>query len=145
MQKPLPPGNFATFDLLKNSPASLLFCINLDTMFWKALLGTLLFTFILSYILPWWIASMVAAIMAFLFPLRHLGNFWAGSLAVALVWGSYALFLTSNNDFILSTKMGALFGGVGAVGMLMLTLIIGGLLGGLGAWVGKRLRLLFQT
>ena len=65
---------------------------------------------------------------------RSFVSFLAAFLAVALLWGSYALYL-SGADTGLQDRFGALLG-VGGTLLPVVTAAFGGLLAGLGAWTG---------
>ena len=63
-------------------------------------------------------------------------NFALGFLAGALVWGSYAIWLDVANEGLLSGRIGELFAGIGSAGVLAVTVLLGGLLGGMGSLTG---------
>ncbi len=99
------------------------------------------FTLIASYIghqfLPWWSITVIAAVMAFIFHIRANVSFLAGFLVAALLWGGYAALVDAANDGILSERMGNLLGGASGLILVVLTAIIGGIFGGLGALTGS--------
>lgn len=99
------------------------------------------FTLIAGYIghqfLPWWSIAIIAGLMSFIFHLNVNISFWAGFLAAALLWGGYAALINAANGGILSARIGNLFGGVNGFILVVLTGIVGGIFGGLGALTGS--------
>ena len=107
----------------------------------KKLITSILLIIILGGVtqlfLPWWSIAMVAAIIGFLFKFDHsLWSFLAGFLAVLLLWSGYAAYLDIENAHILSERMGNLFGNISSSGVIGLTGLIGGLVGGFFAMTG---------
>lgn len=87
--------------------------------------------------LPWWAIVIVAAIVGFLFKFENsIWSFIAGFLAVLLLWSGYATYLDIGNAHILSERMGNLFGNISSGSVILLTGLIGGLVGGFFAMTG---------
>jgi hypothetical protein len=97
-----------------------------------ALLGYLLHSFI-----PWWSIVIITGIIGALARLSSIQSFLMGFLGVALLWGLFAFVLNMKNDGILATRVGELFGGVNPLGLVLITTLIGGLIGGMGALTGQ--------
>ncbi len=106
----------------------------------KFLISILLITligFLLQSYFPWWTVVIVAAIVGFM--IQSTNGFWSyltGFVAVALLWGIYAGYLDIQNGHLLSTKMGNLFGALSSGSMVLLTSLIGGIVGGFGTLIG---------
>ncbi len=96
----------------------------------------LIISFASGFFLPWWIAAIVAFLAAFWIGRSPGRSFWSGFFAIALVWLSVALLKTVPNDHILATRVAKLFGLAGWGYLLIVTCIIGGLVGGLAAMSG---------
>lgn len=94
--------------------------------------------------LPWWRLLIFGLLGGLLFAggLKK-WVFAAGFVGGMLLWGLHASYLSDLNGGILGNRIGGLFGGIGAMGAIVLTAIFGGLYGGLGAWLGKLLRVAF--
>jgi len=93
--------------------------------------------FPLQLLLPWWSIAMLTIAVGFLIKFDNsLWSFIAGFLAVLLLWSGYAAYLDMSNAHILSQKMGNLFGNISSGGVIALTGIIGGLVGGFFAMTG---------
>jgi len=87
--------------------------------------------------LPWWSIAIIAALVGFLFKFENsLWSFLAGFLAVLLLWSGYATYLDMGNAHILSERMGNLFGEISSGSVILLTGLIGGLIGGFFAMTG---------
>ncbi len=89
---------------------------------------------------PWWSIVIVAAIVGGIFN-EHAGkSFIFGFIGVFLLWGIAAFQMDAGNESILSTRMAKIFG----ANMIMVTALLGGLLGGMGALTGTLGQRLFK-
>ncbi len=106
--------------------------------------------------LPFWSAALAAFVIAAAMSRRRRKKlygkspakpwaFWSGFVGVALVWGIHAWVLDSANASLLSGKIAQMLTskasvpGFGPAMMLLLTTLIGGLIGGMGALTGNLL------
>jgi hypothetical protein len=89
---------------------------------------------------PWWLLAPLSGVVAFATPLSLRRTFLWGFVGGALSWLLAALMLHIPNEGILAHRIGGMLGGLAPFGVLMLTAILGGLLGGLGAVSGRLLR-----
>lgn len=110
----------------------------------RFLLATLLITmlsFIAGLYLPWWSLAIVAFFVA-LFVHQSIGkSFLAGFLGVFLLWGILAWWIDIKNESILSGKIASLLPLNGSVVLLIIiTALIGSLVGGFAAMSGSSLR-----
>ena len=87
---------------------------------------------VVAYFLPWW----TVAIVAFFLGGRSKNAFLAGFCGVALCWLVAALCQDMANDHILSGRMAVLFKLPNYGLFICVTVLIGGLVGGLAAWSG---------
>jgi len=99
--------------------------------------GIIVLGFILQSFFAWWSIVLVAGIVGAAIKLNNLQSYLVGFLGVFLLWGAYAAFLNNANDGILAGKMGALFGGLGTFQMVLITALLGGIIGGFGALTGR--------
>jgi hypothetical protein len=96
----------------------------------------LLLSFACSYFLPWWMISIIAFLAAF-FMGKTLGrSFLSGFAAVFIVWVILALLKSIPNDNILAGRVAALFQLPNWILLLLITALIGGLVGGMSALSG---------
>ncbi len=86
--------------------------------------------------LPWWGFVIIAFVVSALLQLKEGPAFLSGFMALFVLWLVQTFLLNQANQGILSSKMGALFGGLSPILMILITAIIGGLLAGLGSWSG---------
>lgn len=103
-------------------------------------LSILVASCLVQLFLPWWCIAVVAVVLGFFFK-QHSGlAFLAGFLAVFVLWVGYAYLLSSANNHLLAIKiaelMAPLTGGSKNV-LLLLTGIVGGLVGGLATLTGS--------
>ncbi len=107
----------------------------------KLLLPTIL-TILLSYLLgaffPWWTFVPFVIILFAFMPLKPGLAFLSGFTALFIFWGGLAWMMDASNHHILSQKIAQLFLKNDQYPILILiTSVIGGLLGGLSALTGS--------
>ena len=96
---------------------------------------TALLAFAFTWWMPWWTVAVVAFIVALL--LRPRRAFWAGFLGIFLFWLVVGLVRDGPNEHILSTRMaGVLPLGGQWWAFLLVSAVVGGLVGGFAAWSG---------
>lgn len=91
--------------------------------------------------LPWWVLPLIAATATFFFPLTGGKSYATGFAAGTLLWTAVAIIQNAGNAGLLSGRIGQLFMGLQPYQLLMLTGLMGGLLGGFGALTGTYFRL----
>ena len=103
-------------------------------------------TAILSYLtelfLPTWCIFICAAAVATICHTSSVSAFISGFVAVGLLWTLMATVIDAKTNAILSTKMAPLFGLQSATTLILLTGLVGGIMGGLGALSGQQIRTL---
>ncbi|TGE26413.1 hypothetical protein [Hymenobacter metallicola] len=107
----------------------------------RLLLVILILSAVAQLFLPWWIIMPISFGAAFLLE-RHGGRaFLAGFNGVGIGWFALAAWHTSNNDGLLAHRVAQLLplGGHGWA-LVVLTAVLSGLVGGLGALAGTWLR-----
>lgn len=110
----------------------------------RFLLATLLIailSFIAGLFLPWWSIALVAFGVGFLIPQGVGRSFVSGFLGVFLLWCLLALWIDLKNESILSHKIAQLFPlGGSSVLLILVTALVGGLVGGFAAMSGASIR-----
>ncbi|WP_420581417.1 hypothetical protein [Reichenbachiella sp.] len=97
----------------------------------------------MGLIAPWWSAITAAALVAFFLPGNNFNAILSGFMGVGLIWMVLAWKIDVETKSIMSNKMIELFP-VDDVNMLIIiTAIIGGLAGALGAFSGNSFRQIF--
>ena len=86
---------------------------------------------------PWWSGVVVAFLASALAQLKPLEGFIAGLLGLGLMWGISAGIIDNDNESILSSRIGEMFGGIPAIGIVLITFAIGAVLGGLASLSGS--------
>jgi hypothetical protein len=98
------------------------------------------FSFWAEQVFPWWSALVCAAIVSALIPTTSRKAFLSGFTAIGLLWLVCALIYSAQADFILSSRVASLFGVNNSAFIILLTTLIGGIAGGMGALCGNQLR-----
>ncbi len=109
----------------------------------KLLISTILIAFLSSlteFFLPWWTIAVVAFIVAMVIQLPPLKSFLSGFLGITLFWLPNIIFKDFSNEHILSRKMAALFHVPNYGVFIIVCVLLGSLVGGLGAFSGALLR-----
>ena len=91
--------------------------------------------------LPWWSIAIVAFIVAAAIPQKPGKAFLAGFIALFLLWGALAWFISGNNDHLLAHKAAMLILKKDSPGILIIvTALIGALVAGVAALSGSFVR-----
>jgi hypothetical protein len=93
-------------------------------------------SFILQLFLPWWIIAPVAFALALWKGTSSRQAFWSGFAAIVFLWAATALVIHLRNEGILTAKIAGLFALPFSGLMILITAIVGGLVGGLAALSG---------
>ena len=106
-----------------------------------SLLLTALLSFTAGLYLPWWTIALCAFIVSVLILQQPFKAFLAGFSGVFLLWLIFSWSIDSANNQILSHKIAQIFpvGGVSFL-LILVTALVGGLVGGLAALSGSYLR-----
>lgn len=99
--------------------------------------------FVLQLFLPWWILAVVAFGLTFWLARRAGQAFLAGFLGIGLSWLVMSLFFHMRNQGLLTAKVAALFTLPNSLLLILLTIFIGALVGGVFALAGYYCRKLF--
>ena len=98
-------------------------------------------SFLAGLILPWWSIAIVAFIVGLLLPQSIGLGFLSGFLGIFILWFILALWIDIKNESILSHKIAQLFPlGGSSIAIIIVTALIGGLVGGFAAMSGNSLR-----
>jgi hypothetical protein len=91
--------------------------------------------------LPWWSVAIAAFVVELAIGQDKGKAFLSGFLGIFLLWFIAALIIDNANEHILSTKMAAVLPlGGSAIAIILVTALIGGLVGGLAAASGIELK-----
>ena len=104
----------------------------------------LVLSFITSFLLPWWVVPIVTFLAAYFMSSTSKLPFISGFSAVFLVWAFLAVLKSIPNDHILADKVVQLFPlPHNWIWVLIVTAVIGGLIGGMGALSGTLMKKAF--
>ncbi|MGZ4001515.1 MAG: hypothetical protein ACXVIY_12825 [Mucilaginibacter sp.] len=104
----------------------------------------LILSIICSYFLPWWFVAVIAFVPAYFLGKTPGKAFLVGFLAVFIAWTLLALFKSMPNENILATRVAHLMQLPNWMLLLIVTGVIGGLVGGLAALSGTLVRKAFK-
>lgn len=104
----------------------------------------LILSLIAGFITPWWAAAIIAFVTALYAAKSPSQAFWSGFLAVFIVWAVLILFKTVPNDHILASRVAVLFHLPHWTLLLIITALIGGLVGGMSALSGLMVKRVFE-
>lgn len=91
--------------------------------------------------LPWWSIAIVAFIVAAAIPQKPWKAFLTGFIALFLLWGSLAWFISSNNNHLLAHKVSLIIIKTDSpLFLILITALIGSLVAGFAALAGSYLR-----
>ncbi len=114
--------------------------------FFAAFILTVLLSYAAGFYFSWWIIAVTAFTVALVIPQKSFYAFLAGFLALFVLWGALAGFIDIKNQHILSTKIAEVIFKTSSHWMIiMVTGLIGALVGGFAALTGNKLRSLFFT
>lgn len=107
------------------------------------LLFILIIAFALQFFLPWWIVAPVSFGLAAWLGRSGGKAFGAGFAGIGLGWLLLSIFIHFRTEGILTNKVIQLFSLPHPALLLLITALIGGLVGGFSAWAGYCCRRLF--
>ena len=90
--------------------------------------------------LPWWGIAIGAFIIGMIDGGKKGLNFWAGFLGVFFVWAGFAYWIDMQTQSQLMLRISDLFTLPNVQLLVLLTGVIGGLVGGFSAWSGSLLK-----
>lgn len=99
-----------------------------------AILLTALLALLLGEYLPWWSVAIAAFAISLFIRQGNFAAFFGGFLGVGAAWSAFAFWIDRANESILSERVASLLPLQGnALLLIVLTAVIGGLVGGLAA------------
>jgi hypothetical protein len=107
------------------------------------LLSALLVVF-LNIVAPYWVVMIGVTVLATLIRPTVWGGFLGGGLGMGLVWLGQTLYISAVTSSTLPDKMGALMGLGSELSLMLLTALLGFILGGCSGLLGVLFRNLIQ-
>jgi hypothetical protein len=102
------------------------------------LLAISLGAFVFELFLPWYSLALPAIVFGYL--LRSNANFLAGFLGVGLLWLVKIIWIESHANADLIDRVAAIFSLDERIYLILLSITLGGLVGGFAAWTGSVLK-----
>ena len=100
-----------------------------------------LLAFISGLFLPWWGIAITSLLVAVVVPQKAGKAFLSGLLGVFILWAGLAWWIDMKNQGLLSKKIASILPlGGSAILLILVTAIVGGLVGGFSAMSGSYLR-----
>jgi hypothetical protein len=110
--------------------------------FIASIILTALLSFAVCLYLPWWSIAVIAFVIAVIIPQKPGISFIAGFLALFLLWGILAWFLSANNDHLLAHKVSVIMLKIDSpFALIILTALIGAIVAAFAALAGSFLRI----
>jgi hypothetical protein len=106
---------------------------------------TSLFSYLLQPVLPPWIVVFIAAMVVLITPTTPSLAFLGGFVGISVLWMVKAAHIDVHTHSILSTKVASLLGVKKPILLLLLTGLVGGILGGLGAACGQHILFILRS
>ena len=94
-------------------------------------------TAILQFFTPWWTIALVPFLIMIWRPETSLKSFSISFMAIAILWLSYGLYLHTTTDGAMSNRVAEIFSLPNGLLLLLVTTIVGGLVGGLAGLAGS--------
>jgi hypothetical protein len=111
-----------------------------------ATLLTAVFSWLAGSFLEWWSIALVAFLVGLLLPQSNGRSFLSGFLGIFLLWGLLSVWIDVKNNSILSEKIAQLFKlGGSSLLLILVTALVGGLVGGFAQLSGSSLRRLIAV
>ncbi len=95
---------------------------------------------VLQQFMPWWSIAIAGFIFGYLIEQSLKMSFWMGFIGIFFLWGGIALYVHIVNDGILSGRLAVLTGLPHGLLMVLVTALLGGIIGGLASISGRYLR-----
>lgn len=103
----------------------------------------LLISFLSGYVLPWWAACIFSFAAAWFLGKTSGQAFWSGFAGLGIAWLALALLKSFPNEHVLASRVAQLFHLPHWLLLLAVTVIIGGLVGGMSALSGLLVKKVF--
>lgn len=106
-----------------------------------AILLTAVLSFLAGLRLEWWSIAIIAFLVALMIPQTTGSAFLSGFIGIFILWAVLALWVDMKNGSTLSHRISELFKlGGSSILLVLVTAVIGGLVGGFAAMAGSSLR-----
>lgn len=101
-------------------------------------------TYLIPAEMPWYASGIPPLLVMAAIPGHNIKDLFAGFLGVFFIWAILAFQIDQANQQLLSSKMAKVFSLPNSYLLILLSALIGGLLGLLSAWTGQSVHNLFR-
>ncbi len=102
------------------------------------------FSYLAPYIMPWWGVIVGSALATLLIYNKAFSSFLAGFIGLGLLWFYLAYTIDAANQSLLSGKVAALFSLGSGFQMVLVTALLGAIIGGFSALTGNYFIAIFK-
>jgi len=102
------------------------------------------FGYVSQYGFPWWGVMISSALATILIFNKGLSSFFAGFIGLGTLWFYLAYSIDTANQSLLSSKVAALFGLSTGMQMVLITALLGAIIGGVSALTGSYFIAIFK-
>lgn len=96
----------------------------------------LLISAVFQFFAPWWVIAIVPFVISLWRPTSSPDSFWIGFLAIALLWLGYGFYLHFVSGGAMSDRIAEIFSLKKGILLLIVSSIVGGLVGGMSGLSG---------
>ena len=104
---------------------------------------TAIIAYLLQWYLPWWSVALAGFLISLILSSKASSSFLSGFLGVGMIWFIQAFYIDLHTDSVLTQKVAEILFLPHPFLLILVTAIIGGLVGGMGSLAGSHLRSLF--
>ncbi len=104
------------------------------------ILLTALLAYLFQTMLPWWSIVIASSTISFIISTKGFSSFVGGFLGIGMLWFLMATIIDIQTDSILTERVAGIFSLPNNWLLILITSIIGGLVGGFGALTGSYFR-----
>ncbi|WP_031529026.1 hypothetical protein [Dyadobacter crusticola] len=103
----------------------------------------LIVTAILQFFAPWWVVAIVPFAVHLWWPTAAFKSFWISFLAICVLWVGYGYYFHLISNGAISDRIAQIFFLPDGLLLLLVSGVIGGLVGGFGGLSGSLIRDIF--
>lgn len=131
----------SSFSPLQTSSTPVLHQVSLSKRTDMQFLLIILITAVLQYFFPWWTVALAPLLILIWKPTgTSLSAFLVGFAAIALLWLGYGFYLHLGSEGAMSNRIAQIFSLPNGLLLLVITALVGGLVGGFAALSGFFIR-----
>ena len=111
--------------------------------FWIRVFATFFIGILLLLIMPWWSIAIASFIVGSTTKRSGFTSFLSGFLGIGLLWWGYAAYVDVSTQALLTQKIASLFTLPSGLLLILITGLVGALVGGFASLTGTQFRKIF--